>query len=90
MSEQISRRFFLRSAALGVSGIAMSAAAATALAEEAGLKGLANVILVGKLFAETRFCSEETIRAAVAAVVPARKKDKLAGNLRALELGIQA
>ena len=63
---------------------------ATALAEEAGLKGLANVILVGKLFAETRFCSEETICAAVAAVVPARKKDKLAGNLRALELGIQA
>ena len=46
--------------------------------------------MVGKLFAETRFCSEETIRAAVAAVVPARKKDKLAGNLRALELGIQA
>ena len=34
MSEQISRRFFLRSAALGVSGIAMNAAAATALAEE--------------------------------------------------------
>ena len=31
-----------------------------------------------------------TIRAAVAAVVPARKKDKLAGNLCALELGIQA
>ena len=68
----------------------MCAVPATALAEEAGLKGLANVILVGKLFAETRFCSEETIRAAVAAVVPARKKDKLAGNLRALELGIQA
>ena len=35
-------------------------------------------------------CSEETIRAAVASVVPARKKDKLAGNLRALELGIEA
>ena len=34
MSEQISRRFFLRSAALGVSGIAMSAAAAQALADE--------------------------------------------------------
>ena len=33
---------------------------------------------------------EETIRAAVASVVPARKKDKLAGNLRALELGIEA
>ena len=71
-------------------GVTVCAVPATALAEEAGLKGLANVILVGKLFAETRFCSEETIRAAVAAVVPARKKDKLAGNLRALELGIQA
>ena len=71
-------------------GVTVCAVPATALAEEAGLKGLANVILVGKLFAETRFCSEETIRAAVAAVVPARKKDKLAGNLRALELGVQA
>ena len=71
-------------------GVTVCAVPATALAEEAGLKGLANVILVGKLFAETRFCSEETIRAAGAAVVPARKKDKLAGNLRALELGIQA
>ena len=71
-------------------GVTVCAVPATALAEEAGLKGLANVILVGKLFAETLFCSEETIRAAVAAVVPARKKDKLAGNLRALELGVQA
>ena len=52
-------------------GVTVCAEPATALAEEAGLKGLANVILVGKLFAETRFCSEETIRAAVAAVVPA-------------------
>ena len=47
-------------------GVTVCAVPATALAEEAGLKGLANVILVGKLFAETRFCSEETIRAAVA------------------------
>ena len=71
-------------------GVTVCSVPATALAEEAGLKGLANVILVGKLFAETHFCSEETIRAAVASVVPARKKDKLAGNLRALELGIEA
>ena len=73
-----------------IEGVRMCAIPATAMAEEAGFKSLANVILVGKLFAETRFCSEETIRAAVAAVVPARKKDKLAGNLRALELGVQA
>ena len=34
MSTNVTRRYFLRSAALGVSGIAMSAAAATALAQE--------------------------------------------------------
>ncbi len=73
-----------------IPGARIAAVPATQMAEEAGIKVLANVILVGKLFAETRFCSEETIRAAVEKVVPARKKDKLAGNLRALELGMQA
>ena len=73
-----------------IPGVRVCAVPATQMAEEAGIKVLANVILVGKLFAETRFCAEETIRAAVEKVVPARKRDKLAGNLRALELGMQA
>ena len=34
---------------------------ASTLAEENGLKGLANIILVGKLFKEVGFCSEETL-----------------------------
>ena len=73
-----------------IPGVRVCAVPATQMAEEAGIKVLANVILVGKLFAETHFCAEETIRAAVEKVVPARKRDKLAGNLRALELGMQA
>ena len=38
---------------------------ATNMAEEAGLKGLANIVLVGKLLKETSFCSSETIEAAI-------------------------
>ena len=34
---------------------------ASKLAEENGLKGLANIILVGKLFEEVGFCAEETL-----------------------------
>ena len=71
-----------------IPGVRVCAVPATQMAEEAGIKVLANVILVGKLFAETRFCAEDTIRTAVEKVVPARKRDKLAGNLKALELGM--
>ena len=63
---------------------------ATKLAEENGYKALANVILVGKLFAETGFCSQKTIRAAVEKCVPASKKAKLPSNLAALEIGMKA
>lgn len=73
-----------------IPGVQVFAVPATKMAEEAGIKGLANVILTGKIFAETHFCAEETIRAAVEKCVPARKRDKLAGNLKALELGMGA
>ncbi len=70
--------------------VAVCAVPATQMAEEHGYKGLANVILVGKLFAETRFCSEETLRSAVEQCVPAKKKAKLPANLAALDLGMKA
>ena len=38
-----------------VPGVAMCALPATAMAEEAGFKKLANIILAGKLYAETAF-----------------------------------
>ena len=60
---------------------------ASTLAEENGLKGLANIILVGKLFKEVGFCSEETLDKALQKCIPARKAAMLAFNRKALEIG---
>lgn len=69
-------------------GVELLALPATAMAEEAGLKGLANIICVGRLWAATRFCTRETLDAALAACVPPRKAHLLEPNKRALQLGI--
>jgi 2-oxoglutarate ferredoxin oxidoreductase subunit gamma len=61
---------------------------ATALAEENGLKGLANIILTGKLFEETAFCAAETLDAALVKSVPASKAALLDSNRKAIALGI--
>ena len=63
---------------------------ATRIAEEEGLKGLANIVLVGKMLKETGFCSMETIDAAVRKTVPPTKSAMLERNLRALQLGLEA
>lgn len=63
---------------------------ATRIAEEEGLKGLANIVLVGKMLKETGFCSLETIEAAIHKTVPASKAAMLDRNLRALQLGREA
>ena len=63
---------------------------ATKMAEEAGLKGLSNIVLVGKLFGLTQFCSRENLDGAIDHVVPAKKQAMIALNKQALELGIQA
>jgi 2-oxoglutarate ferredoxin oxidoreductase subunit gamma len=63
--------------------------AATKLAEEAGLKGLGNVILVGKLYAETEFCDRETLDAAIRKSVSAKRQNLVEANLKAIEIGMQ-
>ena len=63
---------------------------ATELAEKNGLKGLANVILVGKLFKETGFCSPEALTASVKKCVPPKKAHLIDSNLKALEIGMNA
>lgn len=60
---------------------------ATKLAEEAGLKGLANMIMVGKITKETGIFDFETLKTAVAKSIPERKKDLLASNIQAIEIG---
>ena len=60
---------------------------ASKLAEENGLKGLANIILVGKLRKELAFCTEETLDKALQKCIPARKADMHGYNRKALEIG---
>ncbi|MDR0914272.1 MAG: 2-oxoacid:acceptor oxidoreductase family protein [Oscillospiraceae bacterium] len=60
---------------------------ATKLAEEHELQGLANIILLGKLFKETQFSSFEALEKAVAKCVPPSKQHLLEPNMRAVKLG---
>ena len=71
-------------------GARVFAVPATAMAEENGLKGLANIILAGKLWAETKFCSREALDQALEACVPPRKAHLLEPNKKALQMGIDA
>ena len=61
---------------------------ATAMAEEKGLKGLANIILVGRLWAETHFCERETLDAAIEKCVPPKKAAMIDKNKQAIQIGI--
>lgn len=61
---------------------------ATALAEEHGLKGLANVILVGKLLREAGFAETATLEDAIAKNVPPKRQHLLQPNLDAFGLGL--
>jgi 2-oxoglutarate ferredoxin oxidoreductase subunit gamma len=63
---------------------------ATQLAEEAGLKGLGNVILVGKLWEETRFCDRETLDAAIRKSVSAKRQNLVDANLKAIGIGMES
>ena len=67
---------------------------ASELAEENGVKGLANIILVGKLFHEVcmaqgqyLFCDGEVLDQAIQKCIPARKAEMLDFNRKAVEIG---
>ena len=49
-------------------GVTVIGIPATKMCEEAGLKGLGNIVLIGKLWAETGFCSEEALDGTIAKV----------------------
>ena len=69
--------------------VAVHAIPATRLAEDAGLKGLANVVLVGKMLKEVGFCAAEAVDKAIRKSVPAKRQHLLEPNLKALELGME-
>ena len=60
---------------------------ATRLAGEENLKGLANMILLGKMLGETDLFAQETMEQAMVQCIPARKQDLLGHNLRAIAFG---
>lgn len=70
--------------------VVVHALEATNMAEEAELKGLANIVLVGKMLKETGFSSADTLEAAIRKAVPPRKSALIEKNLQALKLGLDA
>lgn len=61
---------------------------ATQLAADNNLKGMANIILVGKMLKETGVTSSEMIKKAMVKVIPPKKAALLESNLKAIELGM--
>jgi len=62
---------------------------ATKLAEENSMSGLSNIILVGKMFKELGFCSEEALFKAIDKCVPAKKAAMVETNKEALRIGMR-
>lgn len=63
---------------------------ATDLAEQAGLDGLSNIVLLGKLWDVSKFCDRKTLDEAIDASVPKSKEWLIEKNKEALQLGIDA
>ena len=62
---------------------------ATNLADKNGLKGLANMILLGKLYKEMKFISKESLDKGLSKCIPPKKADMLGLNQKALEIGME-
>ena len=60
---------------------------ATKLANDNGLTGLANIIILGKALKETNVLTLEQIKTCLAQMVPAKKAELLEKNLKAIEIG---
>ncbi len=63
---------------------------ASQLSEEAGVKGAANMIIVGRLWKETEFCSQENLDKGLVKSIPAKKMDLLEKNRKMISTGIES
>ena len=61
---------------------------ATKLAAENNMKGMANIILLGKLIKATGVADIETAKKAMTKVIPPKKAALIETNLKALEIGM--
>ena len=60
---------------------------ATQMAQDNGMKGLANMIMLGKVIRELGVMDLESIKNGLMKVIPERKRDMLDVNLKAVALG---
>jgi 2-oxoglutarate ferredoxin oxidoreductase subunit gamma len=60
---------------------------AAKLAEDAGLKGLANMIMAGRIAKESGMFDLDILYKAAAKCIPERKRELLAYNKKAIEIG---
>ena len=58
--------------------------------EENGLKGAANMVILGRLFKECGFCSEENLDKGLQKSIPAKKANLLDSNRKAIRLGMES
>lgn len=63
---------------------------ATKMAEDAGLAGLSNMVLVGALWQKQPFCTADELDQALGKCVSAARADLLEKNERAIALGVEA
>ncbi len=61
---------------------------ATQIADENGLHGMANIVLLGNFMKETGICAMDTIKKAFEHVVPPKKSHLIDANLKAIQLGM--
>ena len=60
---------------------------ATKMASDNGLDGLANMIILGKVLKATSVLTMDQIKTSLAQMVPDKKAELLANNIKAIELG---
>ncbi len=60
---------------------------ATQMANENGMKGLSNMIILGKFIKETNICEENLIEKTLKKVVPPKKADLIEKNMQAIQMG---
>ena len=63
---------------------------ASKLSEDAGVKGAANMVIVGRLWKETKFCSEENLDKGLVKSIPAKKMDLRDKNRKMISTGVNS
>ena len=63
---------------------------ASGIAESNGLKGAANMVILGRMFKETGFCSEENLDKGLQKSIPPKKAALIDSNRKAIRLGMES